>query len=91
MLHDLVEGRALDLISIVKILDSDKLLKSSTSKCGLLNKTSFSTHNSVRSRGRVHEIKMKGKLWGIKSIKITDLFLPSFSSVNSQKASEKHI
>ena len=45
ILHKLIGGTMFELVSIVEILDGDKLLKCSMSEFGLFNKLSFSTHD----------------------------------------------
>jgi hypothetical protein len=56
-LNKLVQSRTLHAINVVKILDSDKLLKGSTSKPSLFKKFSFRGHvDSSERRGRnVHK------------------------------------
>ena len=63
MLHNLVDSVAFKIVGVVKIFDSDELLKSSPRLLSLFNKIGFgrTTHNN----GREKRVGMGGRRKGL--------------------------
>jgi hypothetical protein len=85
ILHEFVQGIALNFVGVVKVFNCDELLKSSLGEFGLFNKFVFSAHSvssgccQRKGSGRsVHSKFTREKMWGGKSVKSTDFPIKPF-------------